>query len=62
MPLDNLLYPRQMGYSIGMLYTDTFMGIVLNNKAHHRCRYYLLYTLQSGQGIFVLQKKYSSER
>ena len=30
MPMENLLYPRQIGYFIGLLYTDTFMGIELN--------------------------------
>ena len=30
MPLENVLYPHQMGYSIGLRYTDTFMGIKLN--------------------------------
>ena len=27
---ENLVYPRQMGYSVGLPYTDTFMGIELN--------------------------------
>ena len=30
MPLESLMYPRQMSYSVALLYTVTFMGIELN--------------------------------
>ena len=28
--LEKLMYLRQMGYSVGLIYTGTFMGIELN--------------------------------
>ena len=44
MPLENLLYiyPRQMGYSIGLFYTDTFMVIELNKASNVSLFYKIL--------------------
>ena len=69
MPLGNVLYPRRMGYSIGLLYTDAFMAIELNKldiaticfthcKASNVSLFYKILIHHKGESMWLSYQKY----